>query len=133
MLTPAALQTGRLDLKKPKRRRPAPRRKQIRVPEVPAASGVSAGETEAGTMLAGMLRARLALMPPQVAADYRALAGRDNPTVAEKARLSVLDDSYAPSRQQIEAAIGAVHAEREAQSRGRPAAGSRPGTGSPPT
>ena len=81
-------------------------------------------------MLAGLLRARLALMPPQVAADYRALAGRDHPTVAEKARLSVLEDTYAPSRQQLELAIAAVHAERAAPSPGSRAAGSRPGAGS---
>lgn len=122
---PAGLQTWRLDLKKPKRRRPAPRRKQIGVPTVPAAAGVSAGETEAGTMLAGLLRARLALMPPQVAADYRALAGRDHPTVAEKARLSVLEDTYAPSRQQLKVAIAAVQAERAAPSPSRPPAGAR--------
>ena len=84
---------------------------QIRVPAA-AAPGVSAGETEAGDSLAGMMRARLALMPPQVAADYRALACKDDPTVAEKARLSVLEDTYAPSRQQLQAAIAAVHAER---------------------
>jgi hypothetical protein len=124
---PAGLQTWRLDLKKPKRRRPAPRRKQIGVPTVPAAAGVSAGETEAGTMLAGLLRARLALMPPQVAADYRALAGRDHPTVAEKARLSVLEDTYAPSRQQLEVAVAAVQAERAATLPSRPPAGARPG------
>src|SRR5664279_2358675 len=51
---------------------------QIRVPAA-AAPGVSAGETEAGDSLAGMMRARLALMPPQVATDYRALAQRDDP------------------------------------------------------
>jgi hypothetical protein len=130
MLTPAGLQAWRLDLKKPKRRRPASRRKQIRMPVVPVGPGVSTGETEAGAMLAGLLRARLALMPPQVAADYRALAGRDHPTVAEKARLSVLEDTYAPSRQQLELAIAAVHAERAAPSPGSRAAGSRPGAGS---
>lgn len=81
-------------------------------------------------MLAGLLRARLALMPPQVAADYRALAGRDDPTVAEKARLSVLEDTYAPSSQQIEAAIAAAHAERAAPSPGSWTAGSRPRAGS---
>nr|WP_294543593.1 hypothetical protein [uncultured Rhodopila sp.] len=113
-------------MKKPKRRRPAPRRKQIGEPTVPAATGVSAGETEAGTMLAGLLRARLALMPPQVAADYRALAGRDDPTVAEKARLSVLEDTYAPSRQQLEVAITAVQAGRAVRSPSRPPAGARP-------
>ena len=41
-----------------------------------------------------MMQARLALMPPQVAADYRALACKDDPTVAEKAKLSVLEDTY---------------------------------------
>jgi hypothetical protein len=117
-------------LKKPKRRRPAPRRKQTRVPGVPAAPGVSARETEAGERLAGMMRARLALMPPQVAADYRALAGRDDPTVAEKAKLSVLEDTYAPSTRQLQAAIVALHAEGEVQSPRRPAGGSRPGVGS---
>jgi hypothetical protein len=117
-------------LKKPKRRRPAPRRKQAGVPGAPAAPVVSAGETEAGAMLDGLLRARLALMPPQVAADYRALAGRDDPTVAEKARLSVLEDTYAPSRQQMEAAIAAVRAEHAAHASGRPAAGARPRAGS---
>jgi hypothetical protein len=71
MLTPAGLPTWRLDLKKPKRRRPASRRKQIRMPLVPVGPGVSTGQTEAGAMLAGLLRARLALMPRQVAADYR--------------------------------------------------------------
>jgi hypothetical protein len=92
-----------------------------------------AGETEAAAMLAGMLRARLALMPPQVAADYRALAQKDDPTVAEKARLSVLEDTYAPSGQQLQAAIAAVHAERAAPSPGSRATGARPGAGSPRT
>ena len=103
-------------MKKPKRRRPAPRRKQTRVPGVPSALRVSARETEADDRLAGMMRARLALMPPQVAADYRALACKDDPTVAEKAKLSVLEDTYAPSSRQLQAAIVTVHAEREAQS-----------------
>jgi hypothetical protein len=114
-------------LKKPKRRRPAPRRKQTRVPGVP---GVSVRETEAGERLAGMMRARLALMPPQVAADYRALAARDDPTVAEKAKLSVIEDTYAPSCRQLQAAIVALDAEGEAQSPRHPAGGSRPGVGS---
>jgi hypothetical protein len=91
-------------LKKPKRRRPAPRRKQSRVPGVPAPR-TSARETEADDRLAGIMRARLALMPPQVAADYRALACKDDPTVAEKAKLSVLEDTYAPSSRQLQAAI----------------------------
>jgi hypothetical protein len=78
-----------------------------------------AGETEVGARLAGMLRARLALMPPQIAADYRALAQKDDPTIAEKARLSVLEDTYAPSPPQLRAAIAAVLAER----------GVRPGAG----
>jgi hypothetical protein len=69
-------------------------------------------------------------MPPKVAADYRALAQKDDPSIAEKARLSVLEDSYAPSAQQLQAVIAAVHDERRAQSRGRPAAGARPGAGS---
>jgi hypothetical protein len=95
-------------LKKPKRRRPVYRRKQVVVPGVSAAPAVSAGETEAGVILAGLMRARLALIPPQFAADYRALAGRDDPTIAEKARLSVLEDTYAPSRQQLAAVIAAL-------------------------
>ena len=81
-------------------------------------------------MLAGLMRARLALMPRQVAADYRALTGRDNPTVAEKARLSVLEDTYAPSRQQLEAAVVAVQAEHEAHAPGRRTVGVRPRAGS---
>jgi hypothetical protein len=127
MLTAAGFLAWRLDLKKPKRRRPAPGRKPVGVPGMPAAP---AGETEASDRLAGMMRARLALMPPKVAADYRALAQKDDPTIAEKARLSVLEDSYAPSAQQLQAVIAAVHDERRAQSRGRPAAGARPGAGS---
>jgi hypothetical protein len=124
MLTPAELQTWRPDLKKPKRRRTAPRRKQIRMPGLPAAPGASARENEASDMLAGLMRARLALMPPQVAEDYRDLAARDDPTVAERAKLSVLEDTYAPSRQQLQAATSEVHTERDAKSRGRSAAGS---------
>jgi len=129
VLTPAWLQTWRLDLKKPKRRRPAAGRKSTRLPRVVAAPGISGGETEDGDRLAALLRARIALMPAQVAADYRALAERDDPTVAEKARLSVLEDTYAPSAAQVNAAIPAVHAEREAQSRRRPAAGPQSGAG----
>jgi hypothetical protein len=93
---------------------------------MPAAPAGAAREDEAGVMLAGMLRARLALMPPHTASDYRDLAGKDTPTVAEKARLSVLEDTYAPSSRQLQAAIAAVLAERATQSPGRPAAGSRP-------
>nr|WP_294548949.1 hypothetical protein [uncultured Rhodopila sp.] len=116
-------------MKKPKRRRPASGRKSIRLPRLVAAPGPSAGEAEDGDRLAALLRARLALMPPQVAADYRALAERDHPTVAEKARLSVLEDTYAPSAAQVQAAIAAVHAERGAQSRRRPAADRQSGAG----
>lgn len=96
------------------------------MPGVPPAPGVFARETEAGEGLAGMMRARLTLMPPQVAADYRALACRDDLTVAERAKLSVLEDTYAPSSQQLQAAIEAVLADGEAQSPRRPAGGSRP-------
>jgi hypothetical protein len=133
VLTLAWLQTWRLDLKKPKRRRPASVRKSIRLPRVVATPAVSAVETEDGDRLAALLRARLALMPPQVAADYRALAERDNPTVAEKARLSVLGDTYAPSAAQVQAAVAAIHAERGAQSRRHPAADRQSGAGAPRT
>jgi hypothetical protein len=83
-------------------------------------------------MLVGLMRARLALMPPQIAADYRILAERDDPTVAEKARLSVLEDTFAPSRPQLEAAIAAVQAEHKAHAPGRQAAGARSRAGSSP-
>jgi hypothetical protein len=101
-------------LKKPKRRRTVPRRKQAAVPGSPEAV-VPAKENEIGDMLAGMMRARLAMMPPQVAEDYRDLAGRDKPTVAEKAKVNLLEDTYSPSRQQIQAAIAEVHAEHKAK------------------
>jgi hypothetical protein len=39
----------------------------------------------------------------------------------------VLENTYAPSSQQIDAAIAAAHAERAAPSPGKRAAGSRPG------
>jgi hypothetical protein len=101
------LQAWRLELKKPKRRRTTLPRKQVRMVTPP---GVSASENDVGEMLAGMMRARLALMPPQVAAEYRDLAERDDLTVAEKAKVNVLEDTYSPSRPQIQAAISAAHA-----------------------
>jgi hypothetical protein len=133
MPTPAGLQMWKLDLEKPKRRRTTPRRKQIRMPGLPAAPGASARENEAGDMLAGLMRARLAPMPQQVAEDYRDLAARDDPTAAEKARLSMLEDTYAASRQQPQAAISEVHTKREAKSRDRSAAGSPHRVGSSQT
>jgi hypothetical protein len=101
-------------LKKPKRRRTGARRNQVRAQALPAASKGPGTEIEIGDMLAGMMRARLALMPPLVADDYRALTLREGLTVAEKAKVSVLEDTYSPSRQQIEAAI----AELPAKSKG---------------
>jgi hypothetical protein len=61
-------------------------------------------------MLAGMMRARLALMPPQVAEEYRGLAQREDLTIAERAKVSVLEDTYSPSSQQIQAAISEARA-----------------------
>ncbi len=81
-------------------------------------------------MLADMMRARLALMPPQVAEDYRDLARRDDLTVAEKAKVNVLEDTYSPSKQQIQAAMSEVQADREAKSKGSLAADSRHRVGS---
>lgn len=97
-------------MKKPKRRRPGVRRKQAGLPGVPVAPCVFVSESDADAMLAGMLRARLALMPPQVADDYRNLTQRDDLTVAERTKISVFEDTYAPSGQQIQAAIFEAHA-----------------------
>jgi uncharacterized protein YqeY len=94
------------------------------MPGLPTAPGVSASENEVADMLASMMRARLALMPPQVAEDYRDLAQRDDLTVAEKAKVSVLEDTYSPSTQQLQAAISEVHGERQAKSKGGRAADS---------
>jgi uncharacterized protein YqeY len=52
------------------------------------------------------------------------LAQRDDLTVAEKAKVNVLEDTYSPSRQQIQAAISEVHAERGAKPKGSPGADS---------
>jgi hypothetical protein len=103
---------------------------QVRVPGLPAAPLVSTSENEVGDMLADMMRARLALMPPQVAEDYRDLARRDDLTVAEKAKVNVLEDTYSPSKQQIQAAMSEVQADREAKSKGSLAADSRHRVGS---
>ena len=111
-------------MKKPKHRRLAPRRKQIRILELSTPPGISASENEVGDMLAGMMRARLALMPPQVADEYRNLAQRHHLTIGEKAKVNVLEDTYSPSRQQIQAAISEVHAERGAKPQGSPRADS---------
>ena len=92
-------------MKKPKRRRPTVRRKQASLPEMPVAPCVFVSESDGDAMLAGMMRARLALMPPQVADDYRNLTQRDDLTVAERTKVSVFEDTYAPSGQQIQAAI----------------------------
>jgi hypothetical protein len=98
-------------LKKPKRRRTVPRLKQTRASGTVTASGTVPTENEVGDLLAGMVRARLALMPPPVAEAYRDLTLRDNLTIAEKAKVSVLEDTYSPSRQQIQAAVSEAHGE----------------------
>ncbi len=61
-------------------------------------------------MVAVMLRVRLAIMPPHVADEYSRLAQRDNLTIAEKAKVNVLEDTYSPSGQQVQAAISEAHA-----------------------
>nr|WP_294513281.1 hypothetical protein [uncultured Rhodopila sp.] len=95
-------------MKKPKRRRTASGRNQGRTPAAPT---LSTRDSEIGDTLAGMLRARLALMPRHVAGDYHDLALKADLTLAEKARVSVLEDTYSPSSQQIQAAISEAHAE----------------------
>ena len=111
-------------MRKQKPSRTEPRRKQIRIPALLTALGVAAGENEVGDMLAGMMQARITLMPSQVADVYRDLAQRDDLTVAEKAKVNLLEDTYSPSRQQIQAAISEVHAERGAKPQGSPRADS---------
>ena len=105
-------------MKKPKQRHPAQRRKQIRIPELPTAAGMFASESAVGDMLDGMIRACLALTSPLTADEYRDLAPGNHLTIGEKAKFNALEDTYSPSKQQIQAALSQIHVEYEAKPKG---------------